>query len=61
MTAAQLSHVTGPFRPKRVRRPPTPTGWVLLAIIVVVAVTAVTYFRDRGPARVAPAVTRGGL
>jgi hypothetical protein len=47
MTPTQLSaSVSGPFRARR----PTPIGWVLVAIIVIVAASAVTYFRDR-PAR----------
>jgi hypothetical protein len=44
MTTAQMSqNVSGPFRARR----PTPIGWVVVAILVIISVSAVTYFRDR--------------
>jgi len=48
VTAAQASsHVSGPFRTRK----PTPAGWALVAILTVMAVSAVCYFRERETAR----------
>lgn len=42
-TALASSAMSGPFRARR----PTPVGWVVVAILVIVSVSALTYFRER--------------